>query len=157
MAQRRGRVSADLVGDRRGCLAVLTEGKARVSLRDLLVALAEEGVQNGLGADDWLVGDERRVAEVGADGGDFAEDVAEFVGRALLAELRDEVRDHAARDLVEEHTGVDLDVALESGVLLAHCREVVGQVSESLEVELRVAPVPPNVATIDSVGCDVLP
>ena len=71
-------------------MTVLTKDDGAGFLRDLLVTLAADHVEDGLAADDLARrGNERRVTHVGTDAGDFVEDFLDSVCRAHLPKLRD--------------------------------------------------------------------
>ena len=98
---------ADLGIDRRGGLAVFA---AAVSLdlgADVLVALAREHVLHGLRADELARrGDERRIAHVLADARRLKQCLVELVDLAEHLQLAQQVREHAARDLIGQALGV---------------------------------------------------
>ncbi|GIW15948.1 MAG: hypothetical protein KatS3mg063_1801 [Tepidiforma sp.] len=127
----------DFRGNRDGGAAVHALGEVARFAGDGGIALAGEDVQDSLGADDLRAGgNERRITEVGADSGVLFEDFGELVLGALFAELADKVRNHAARDLVGDDTGIDTEEAgFELPVLLTDAAEVISELAELLHIE----------------------
>ena len=124
---------------------------------DHLIALTDKNVHNSLRTDDLAGrGNERRVTEVSTDARHFCEHIIVLVFCVCLLELRDKVRKHAARNLIQQRVGIDLkDLRVETASALSFCATVRKCAATSLSFS-RSRPVsrlvPCSVATRDSVA-----
>ena len=133
----------ELLADRGGGLAVVAMDQALELLGHHLVPLAQDDIEDRLGADDLAGrGDQRRVTGVLADTRDLSEHLVQLILLAGVLELLEHVGEHAARHLIEQGVGVDaqrLRVDLAVGdVLLAELCEVVAHDIQLVEVEAGV-------------------
>ena len=112
-------------------------------LGDHLVALAQDDVEDSLGADDLAGGgDQRRIACVLTNAGDLSQHFVQLVFLAGILQLLEHVGEHAARHLIQQGVGVHAqrlgaDLAV-GDVLLAQLCKVCTHDVQLLEVEAGV-------------------
>jgi len=109
--------------------------------RNDLVASSENDIEGRLSSDDLARGGyQRRVAHLLAYPGDFRENIHVFLFGALLAQLGDEVGEHAARDLEFENIHIDTShAALETYILFPDISEIARNLRQACQVQTGVA------------------
>ncbi|MPM67998.1 hypothetical protein SDC9_114924 [bioreactor metagenome] len=101
------RLAAHFFVDGCGQHAVFAVQQRLGFLGENLIALAIDDVEHGLRADDLACGrDQRRIAKVFAYTRHLFENLIILVGLARFLELGDQVREHAARYLIQQCVGI---------------------------------------------------
>ena len=112
-------------------------------LGDHLVALAQDDVEDSLGADDLAGGgDQRRIACVLTNAGDLSQHFVQLVFLAGILQLLEHVGEHAARHLIQQGVGINaqgllVDLAV-GNVLLAQLVEVSADNIQLVQVKTGV-------------------
>ena len=120
-------------------LAVFAAQHALALFGDHLIALTDKNVHNSLRTDDLAGrGNERRVTEVSTDARHFCEHIIVLVFCVCLLELRDKVRKHAARNLIQQRVGIDLKDLRVNVQLICNRTEVCGNLAELLKIKAGI-------------------